>query len=264
MLKEINSFFSYINELILLGYMCFRSVFFHRAVGVRDIIRVVLMQVYFTGVQALPLIGLMGLLVGVLVIIQAIPQLSRLGAGESLGQLMVVVILRELSPLLTAFVVVARSGTAVASELGNMVVNREVTALESMGISQIQYVVAPRFFGGIISVVCLAFYFNIVALVGGFICCSFFVKNMILSFYILKIVEALNFSDIMIFLLKNFTGGAMIFLISALNGLRVHGASTEVPIAAKNAVVQAILFCVIFNTMVTVTLYILEGKLISL
>lgn len=264
MLKKINSFFSYFNELILLGYMCIRSLFVRRAVGLRDILRVVLMQVYFTGVQALPMVGMLGLLVGVLVIIQAVSQLSKLGAGESIGQLMVVVILRELSPLLTAFVVVARSGTAIASELGNMVVNREVTALEAMGISQIQYVIAPRFFGGTIAVVCLAFYFNIVALIGGYICCSFFVENMVLSFYVSKIVEALNFSDIAVFLLKNFVGGAMIFLISASNGLRIKGASTEVPVATIKAVVHSMLFCVSFNAMVTVSVYLIAGELIRI
>ncbi|MBN1114279.1 MAG: ABC transporter permease [Oligoflexia bacterium] len=213
------------------------------------------MQVYFTGVQALPLIAVLALLVGGLVIIQSISQLSKIGAGETLGNLMVVIVIRELSPLVTAFVITARSGTAIASEVGNMKVNGEVDALESMGISQIQYMVAPRFFGGVIATIALAFYFNVVAILGGFVGASFFLDVFSVDFYFSSIVDALTIGDFSAFFIKNLVGGAMIFLISVTHGLRVRGASTEVPVAAIKAVVHSLIFFVSFNVMVTLFVY---------
>jgi phospholipid/cholesterol/gamma-HCH transport system permease protein len=91
-------------------------------------------------------------------------------------------IVREAGPLLVALVVIARSGTAVASEIGNMRANREIEALESMGINPLSFIVFPRVLGGVISVLCLAFYFNVLALVGGFLLTRF-IQDMSFSFY---------------------------------------------------------------------------------
>ena len=83
-----------------------------------EILRVVAAQIYFTGFQALPIISVLALVAGSLIVIQASSQLSKVGGGEMLGNLLVILIVRELGPLITALVVVARSGTAVAAELG--------------------------------------------------------------------------------------------------------------------------------------------------
>src|SRR5690606_35674705 len=105
---------------------------------------------------------------GAIVILQSSVNFSLLGGGTLLGDLMVGIIIRELAPLLTALIVIARSGTAVASEIGNMRVNREIEALEAMGIHPLSYIVFPRLMGGVVSVVCLAVYFVLIAALGGF------------------------------------------------------------------------------------------------
>lgn len=75
-------------------------------------------------------------------------------------------VIRELGPLLTAFIVVGRSGTAIATELGNMSVNREVTALRLMGIPISRFVIMPRMVGMVVSMICLTLYFDVVAILG--------------------------------------------------------------------------------------------------
>src|ERR671936_140218 len=102
------------------------------------------------------------------VITRAGTQLPKVGAGGLLGNIIVVVVIRELGPLLTAFIVVGRSGTAVTTELGIMRVGQEAAALEHMGIRLMEFLVMPRLVGIIVSMLCLTLYFDAVAVLGGF------------------------------------------------------------------------------------------------
>ncbi len=95
--------------------------------------RILTLQVLFTGFEALPLVSAVALLLGSSIVFQT--SLMVPGAdGALLGKILVAVVLRELAPLITAIVVAGRSGTAIATELGNMKVNSEVLALMSLGI----------------------------------------------------------------------------------------------------------------------------------
>ena len=98
-------------------------------------------SVTFEGVDALSVTGVIALLLGILIITQAGTQLPRLGAGGLVGSIIVFAVVRELGPLLTAFVVIGRSGTAIATELGTMSVDREVAALRLKGIPVSRFVI---------------------------------------------------------------------------------------------------------------------------
>ena len=228
-----------------------------------EILKVIAAQVYFTGVQALPIISVLALIAGTLIIIQTSSQLSRVGGGDLLGNLLVVMIIRELGPLMTALVVVARSGTAVASELGNMKVNHEIEVLESMGINPLSYIVFPRLVGGIISVVCLALYFCAIALLGGYVM-SQFVHPIAFSFYIDSITNAVSREDAILFLVKNLFSGGMIFTICCYQGLMVKQSFTEVPQVTTRAVVNSILYTVSFNGLVSLAVYLKNLKEIGI
>jgi phospholipid/cholesterol/gamma-HCH transport system permease protein len=219
-----------------------------------EILKVISSQIYFTGFQALPIISMLALITGTLIIIQTSAQLSKVGGGEMLGNLLVVLIIRELGPLITALVVIARSGTAVASEIGNMKVNSEIEALESMGINPLSYIVFPRLVGGIISVVCLAFYFCIFALFGGYFM-SQIVHPIAFSFYMDSIAFAVSRADVFLFLAKNIFSGAAIFIICCHQGLTVKQSFTEVPQVTTRAVVNSILVTVTFSTLVSLMVY---------
>ena len=171
-----------------------------------------------------------------------------------LGNLLVVIIVREVGPLVTALIVIARSGTAVASELGNMRVNREIEALEVMGINPLSYIVFPRLVGGVISVVCLAFYFNAVALFGGFIVART-VNEMSFSFFAESLANAVTIEDVGLFLLKNGFSGVIIFVVSCYQGMLVKQSSHEVPQVTTKAVLNSVIYVVTFNLIVTMLFY---------
>src|SRR6185436_17154942 len=122
-----------------------------------------LTQILYTGFQAVGLISAIGGLLGATIAIQT--ELMVPSADSALiGKILVAVVLRELAPLLTAIIVGGRSGTAIATELGNMQVNREVLALSALGIDPMRFVVQPRLVSAAVSVVVLMVYFCAVAL----------------------------------------------------------------------------------------------------
>ena len=124
-------------------------------------------QIYFTGVQALPVISLMALLLGVLVIVESTERLSEIGLDEYLGRVMVVMIIRELGPVMTALLVILRSGVAIGIKLGYMTALREMEAIEMQGIDPLHLVAVPRIIGLMSAIVCLFIYFDLVAVFGG-------------------------------------------------------------------------------------------------
>lgn len=252
--RTITSNVEYTGRVLLMVYLSLRATFLDQAQGLRTIFSVISAQIYFTGFQALPLITVLALASGGIVILQSSTQLHLFGGTEMIGNLLVVIVVRELGPLMTALVVVARSGTAVASEVGNMRANREIEALESMGINPLSFIVFPRLIGGVISVVCLAFYFTIIALIGGFLLTKM-INDLPMNFYLDSLANAIAFEDLWLFLLKNIFSGVIIFVVSCYQGLSVKRSPTEVPVVTTQAVVNSIIYVVVFNLTVTSLFY---------
>ena len=244
----------YTYRVLEMIYLSVRAGIIDESQSLRAIFDVVSAQIYFTGCQALPLMTVLALATGTIAILQSATQLSMIGSASMLGNILVIIIVREVGPLVTALIVIARSGTAVASEIGNMRVNREIEALEVMGINPLSYIVFPRLFGGIISVVCLAFYFDLIAILGGFLVTRF-LHSISFDFFAESIANALSYDDVWLFLLKNTFSGVIIFVISCDQGMRVRHSSHEVPQATTRAVVNAIIFVTIFNLGVTSLYY---------
>ena len=245
---------SYLYRVLMMIYLSIRAAIFDQAQGLRSVLTVVSAQIYFTGVQAMPIISLLALASGSVVIMQSSLQMTFLGGGDLIGQLLVAIIVREVAPLLTALVVVARSGTAVASELGSMRVHREIEALEVMGIHPLSYIVFPRLMGGILSVICLSIYFILIALIGGFACTKF-LHDMSFDFYTASLAQAFQFEDVFLFFAKNLFSGAIIFVICCFQGMSVKQSPHEVPQVTTKAVVHSIFFVVGFNLIVTTLFY---------
>ncbi len=244
----------YTIRVLLMVYLSLRATVLDKAQGFRQIVGVISAQIYFTGWQALPLISVLALGVGAVMILQSLSNLSLLGGTQMIGNFLIVMILREAGPLMVALVVIARSGTAVASEVGNMRANREIEALESMGINPMSFIVFPRVVGGIISVLALAFYFNLIALIGGFLVTRF-MQDMPMAFYTDSLMKAVAKEDALIFLLKNGFSGMIIFVVSCYQGLSVKRSPHEVPQVTTQAVVNSIIFVVVFNLIVSALFY---------
>ncbi|MGZ3768874.1 MAG: MlaE family ABC transporter permease [Bdellovibrio sp.] len=244
----------YTLRVLMMVYLSIRATILDKAQGFRQIVGVISAQIYFTGWQALPLVSVLGLGVGSIMILQSLSNLSLLGGTEMIGNFLVVMVLREAGPLLVALVVIARSGTAVASEVGNMRANREIEALESIGINPLSFIVFPRVIGGIISVLGLAFYFNFIALIGGFLITRF-IQDMSISFYLDSLVRAFAKEDVFIFLLKNGFSGMIIFAVCCYQGLSVKRSPHEVPQVTTQAVVNSLIFVIMFNLVISVLFY---------
>ena len=252
---------SYTLSVLQMVYLAFRAALFDQAQGMRSIFSVVSAQIYFTGWEAMPLITVLALASGAIIILQSTAQLNLIGNAAFVGNLMVMIIVRELGPLMTALIVIARSGTAVSSEIGNMRANREMEALESVGINPLSYIVFPRILGGVISVLCLAFYFNVIALIGGYLVTRF-VQDMPFSFYAESLAQAFTVEDLEIFLLKNSFSGMIIFVVCCYQGMLVKQSAHEVPQVTTKAVVNSIIYVTGFNLSITTLFYL--SKLVSL
>lgn len=242
----------YTFSLFQLTYLSFRSTLVGQSQGWRTLYGVISAQIYFTGWQALPLIGFLGIGAGALVALQAIMQMTFLGGVDYVGQFMVMIVVREIGPLLTALIVIARSGTAVASELGSMQVNKEMDALKTMGINPLSFVIFPRLIGGVISVTCLALYFVVFATCAGALLCRL-IKGMPFDLYFTSLSQAAGMSDVLLFFVKNILSGLMIFAVCCYQGMQVDKSPHEIPQVTTKAVVKSTVYVLIFNT--TLTLY---------
>ena len=180
--------------------------------------------------------------------------MTFLGGVNYVGNFMVMVVVRELGPLLTSLIVIARSGTAVASELGSMRVNKEVDALKSMGINPLSFIIFPRLVGGIVSVMCLSFYFVIFATTAGFVVCRL-VKGLPFDLYFTSLAQAAGMGDVLVFIMKSFMSGLIIFAVSCYQGLQVKKSPHEIPQVTTQAVVKSTVYVLVFNMILTLYFY---------
>ncbi len=215
------------------------SLRFLPGAGRRVAARVLLNQLRFTALQAVGLIVLLSGVLSYLTISASITQLSRVGASEFIGQLMVVVIVRELGPLLTALAVVSRSGTAITAELATNTVLGEVRALEGMGIDPYHYLVLPRLFGCVVSVCTLMVLFDVIAIFGGYLAASGF-GGMSAARYLGIVLANLTTQDVALTVLKGLLFGIVIGIIPSYQGLSVRHGPTEIPQAVIRGTVGSI------------------------
>lgn len=200
--------------------------------------RVFAAQVWFTAVQAIPLVFVLSSIISFLLISQAIGELGRIGATEYIGQLMVIIVVRELGPLLTALTVGSRSGTAVAAELATNKVMGEIDALEGMGIDPTHYLVLPRFAATVVSVFGLILIFDFIALTAGL--AGAVSQGMAPERYFNIVLQNLSFQDAWLTLAKGLVFGTILGIVPSYYGLRARGVATDVPIAASRTVVVSI------------------------
>jgi len=223
----------------------------------RVVRRVILNQLFYTGFQAVGLVSTIGLLLGATIVIQT--ELMMPAADPVLiGKVLVAVVIREFAPLITAIVVAGRSGTAIATELGNMKVNSEILALTSLGIDPPRFIVVPRLFATALSVVLLMVYFAAVAVIGTLGVRTLFSTT---SFDALSVgvAAAITPYDLGLFVAKGLGLGLLVGWLSCHYGLEVKVSPTEVPQMASRAVMMSLLASFAYDTVLTVIFYFTVG-----
>ena len=206
------------------------------------------------GVLLLPMFLFVALALGFLVIGQTVSVLAKVGATNYLGATMVVVIVRELGPLLTAVLVLARVGTANVIELGTARARGEVEALEARGVDPVHYLIVPRVIGMALGVFSLTVYLIIGALGSGYLFA--FLQDVPLTpgDYFRQIAEALGWLDFALLALKTVAFGFFIAVVTCYHGLAQPLRLEEVSRVAVRAVTQGVIVCVLIDA-VFIVLY---------
>lgn len=252
--RWMNDKLHYYLDLSTLLYLAFKEIVAEREKGFSLVLEITLRQIYFTGVEALKVVTLVSLALGTIVIVEVGSQMALMGGVPFISTILVVVIIRELGPLLTAIIVIGRSGTAIAAELGNMIVAHELEAIRVMGINPVYFIVTPRIIGVTIAVICLTIYFNAVALLGGFVV-SKLILPADLPVFLRELMVSLTVTDLVLAILKSAAFGLLIALTCTYHGLTVRYSSIEVPQVATRGVVSAILSIILFNVLLTLLFY---------
>jgi phospholipid/cholesterol/gamma-HCH transport system permease protein len=230
--------------LITLGVIVTRS----RAA--RSVIRpLIFHQTAWAGLRLLPMFLFVSAALGFLVIGQTVSWLTRVGAINYLGAVMVIVVVRELGPLVTALLVLARVGTANVIELGTARALGEVEALEALGIDPVHYLVVPRVVGMAIGVFTLTVYLILGALGSGYLWA--FLQDVPLrpAEYFHQLASALNGLDFVLLALKTVAFGFIIAIVTCYHGLAQPLRLEEISHATVRAVAQSIIACVVIDVL---------------
>ncbi|MDR1319780.1 MAG: ABC transporter permease [Treponema sp.] len=217
--------------------------------------RILIMQILFTFVQAMGISTLLALGIGAAVNVIGMPFLARISQQRLIYPLLILIITRELGPLLTAFIIIARSATAIATEIAGMVISHEVEAYISIGIDPIEYLAVPRFLAVTISLFLLNIYFSVFGLAGSFAVAQVF-NTVPADYYFENLLQSLSIQDILISLIKSIVFGAIISIVAVAEGFSVERASTEVPIAGLKAVSNAFAGCIVVDILLSMVYYI--------
>jgi phospholipid/cholesterol/gamma-HCH transport system permease protein len=213
-------------------------------------------QAMDVGVRALPILSLITFFIGLILALQAAYELRRFGAMNLVSTAVAVSMTRELGPLITAVVVIGRSGSAFAAEIGTMKVTEEIDALETMAISPIHFLVTPKFLAMIIMLPCLTIWANTMGILGGSL---FGVAQADFTFvrYIQSSVESLFMRDIVSGLVKSVMFGITITAVGCFEGLSTGAGAEEVGHSTTRAVVMSIFLVVVVDLVFTVLFFFL-------
>jgi phospholipid/cholesterol/gamma-HCH transport system permease protein len=207
----------------------------------------ILQQLLRAGLQLFPMILFLAVALGLVVIGQTVSLLNRVGAHQFLGTVMVTVVVRELGPLITVLIVLARTGTATVIELGTARAMGEIEALEVLGVDPIHYLVVPRVVGLAFGVFSLTIYLILVALCSGYAWAFLQDVPLLPSDYFRQLAGSLRGLDFVVLALKTCMFGAVIGVVTCYHGLAQPLRLEEVSHATVRAVVQSVIACVLLD-----------------
>lgn len=247
---------SYVGRLMELGLQASWCAV-HREGNRRQSLDQLIGQIYYTGVEAIPLVAFLALIIGSATILQATTVMPKIGAGDYFGNVMVVVVIREVGPLFTAFLVAGRTGSALCTYLGNMKVQQEIDALQTMGVDPIRYLVYPSFAATVISMFCLTIIFNLVAILGGFFVVhilsvflpQLFGEPLPLSLFMDRILASMGLLDGALAIVKPVCFGVLVSLIACFHGINVGNDVRQVPAATTSGVVNSFVCITLFDSL---------------
>jgi phospholipid/cholesterol/gamma-HCH transport system permease protein len=205
-----------------------------------------LLSLQQSGAEALPIIALISILVGLILAFVGAVQLKLFAAEAFVANLVAIGMLREMGSMMTAIIMAGRTGAAYAAQIGTMQVNEEIDALRTVGISPIDFLVLPRLLGLILMMPLLTIFANLLGILGGFLV-GVFALDIPVEQYINQTIAWLRLQDLMLGIIKSFVFGALIAVVGCLRGIQSGRNAAAVGAAATSAVVTIIVWIIILS-----------------
>ncbi len=203
-------------------------------------------QIEETGITALPIVGLLSFLIGVVLAYQGADQLKRFGAEILTVDLVAVAVLREVGGLMTAIIVAGRSGSAFTAQIGTMKVNEEVDAMETLGLNTVDVLVLPRMIGLIVVLPLLTFFANIMGVLGGAMM-SYLDLGITFPAFLRELQSAVTVWTFWLGIIKAPVFAFIIALVGCFEGLKVEGNAASVGRLTTRSVVESIFLVIVFD-----------------
>ena len=214
-----------------------------------------LREIYFSGVLSLVIILVSGLFVGMVLALQGYDVLTRYGADESLGVLVALSLVRELGPVVAGLLFASRAGSAITAEIGLMKATEQLSAMEMMAVDPLARVVAPRFWGGVVSMPLLAALFSTLGIFGAYIVGVKLIGIDAGAFWG-NMQAAVDFrSDIVNGVIKSFVFGAAVSMIAVFEGYDAKPTAEGVSSATTRTVVESSLAILALDFVLTVFMF---------
>jgi phospholipid/cholesterol/gamma-HCH transport system permease protein len=204
-----------------------------------------------TGLNALPIVGLISLLIGLVLAYQGVDQLRPFGAEVFMVNLVGIAALREMGILLTAIVVAGRSGSAFTAEIGTMKVNEEVDALSTLGVDPVEVLVLPRLIALMISLPLLTFFSDVTALLGGALG-GLILIDMTFPQFLQQLSTAVTPTMFWVGMVKAPVFAFVIAMVGCFEGLRVAGSAESVGRLTTKSVVESIFLVIVLDALFSI------------
>lgn len=206
-----------------------------------------------TGVDALPIVGLISFLLGLIMAFMSSVQLQQFGANIYVASLVSLAMTRELGPIMTSIIVAGRSGSAFAAEIGTMKISEEIDALYTMGFDPTRFLVIPKIIAAIIVVPLLTLFSDVFAIMGGLVV-GVLTLDLTVNAYITQTIKTLTLFDVFLGFFKSAVFALLVAWISCLRGFQARGGAASVGQATTSAVVSGIFLIILFNSVFSVIL----------
>jgi phospholipid/cholesterol/gamma-HCH transport system permease protein len=211
-------------------------------------------QMALIGVRGTFIVVFISFLVGVVLALNGATQLRQFGAAIYIANLVAISMAREMAPLVTAVIVAGRSGSAIAAEIGTMMVSEEIDAMRTMALSPVRFLVVPRVLALLCMLPLLTVLSNAAGIFGGYLV-GVGVLGLPGSGYVTQTVQSLFISDVLSGLVKSLVFALIIGFVGVYRGLAVRGGPAAVGLATTSAVVTSIILCIGATALITGLLY---------
>jgi phospholipid/cholesterol/gamma-HCH transport system permease protein len=216
-------------------------------------------QIEETGLNSLPIVGLLAFLIGIVLAYQGGDQLKRIAPGAEIFTINIVGVgvLREIGGLITAIIIAGRSGSAFTAQIGTMRVNEEIDAMETIGLNTVDVLVLPRILGLVVALPFLTFFADVMAMVGGAIMCDLSL-GVTFPAFMRQLHDAISMNTFLVGMIKAPVFAFVIGLVGCYEGLRVQRNAESVGKQTTRSVVESIFLIIVLDAVFSVVFSLLN------